>query len=107
MLNQVVLVGRIENMETVDEVTTITIIVPRAYKNVDGNYDSDHIPVQITGNMATNTLQYCKVADIIGIRGALRNVGISDRIELVADKVTFLSSHNPSVSEDEPNIEIE
>ena len=107
MLNQVVLVGRIENMETVDEVTTVTIIVPRAYKNVDGNYDSDHIPVQITGNMATNTLQYCKVADIIGIKGALRNVGISDRIDLVAEKVTFLSSHNPSVSEDEPNIEIE
>lgn len=107
MLNQVVLVGRIESMETVDEVTTVTIIVPRAYKNIDGNYDSDHIPVQITGNMATNTLQYCKVADIIGIKGALRNVGISDRIELVAEKVTFLSSHNPSVSEDEPNIEIE
>lgn len=107
MLNQVVLVGRIESMETVDEVTTVTIIVPRAYKNIDGNYDSDHIPVQITGNMATNTLQYCKVADIIGIKGALRNVGISDRIELVAEKITFLSSHNPSVSEDEPNIEIE
>lgn len=107
MLNQVGLVGRIENMETVDEVTTVTIIVPRAYKNPEGNYDSDHIPVQIAERMSENVLKYCKTNDIIGIKGALRNVGISDRIELVAEKVTFLSSSNPSVSEDEPNIDIE
>ena len=107
MLNQVVLVGRIEHMETVDEVTTVTIIVPRAYKNVDGNYDSDHIPVQMTNNIATNTLNYCKTNDIVGVKGALRNVGISDRIELVADKVTFLSSSHIDGTQDEPNIEIE
>lgn len=105
MLNQVVLVGRIEHMETVDEVTTVTIVVPRAYKNVEGNYDSDHIPIQITGNIATNTLQYCKVGDLIGIRGTLRNVGISDKVEVVADKVTFLSS--TTTSHDESNTEIE
>ena len=103
MLNQVVLVGRIESMETVDEVTTVTIIVPRAYKNVDGNYDSDHIPIQITGNIATNTLQYCKVGDLIGVRGALRNVGISDKVEVVAEKVTFLSSTH--ISQDESDTE--
>ena len=49
MLNQVVLVGRLvrdpELRETEEgkKVTNITIAVPRSYKNIDGEYDTDFI----------------------------------------------------------------
>ena len=47
MLNQVVIVGRltkdIESIETEDgkKRTTITIAVPRSFKNADGVYDTE------------------------------------------------------------------
>ena len=47
MLNQIVLVGRLVKnpelkvTETGKKMTTITLAVPRNYKNVNGEYDTD------------------------------------------------------------------
>lgn len=49
MLNQVVIVGRLTSDPEINEVengrkvTYITVAVPRTYKNVDGNYETDFI----------------------------------------------------------------
>ncbi|MGE5456177.1 MAG: single-stranded DNA-binding protein [Ignavibacteriales bacterium] len=50
MLNQTVIVGRIvrdpelRETESGKKVTNITLAVPRSFKNINGQYDTDFIP---------------------------------------------------------------
>lgn len=96
MLNQVVLVGRLTSDPKVEEkgelkVTNVTIAIPRSFKNSDGTYDTDFIKCTLYDNIATNTSEYCKKGDIVGIKGRLQNFE-SDDTNVIAEKVTFLSS---------------
>ena len=89
MMNQVIMVGRIVKIES-EERTIVTIAVTRAFKNSDGEYENDIIPVTLFGAISETTLEYCKKGDIIGVKG---RVQIEDnKIVLVADKISFLSS---------------
>ena len=104
MLNQSVIVGRLvrdpELYETDNgnKVTSITLAVPRSYKNMDGEYDTDFISCTLWKGVAENTGEYCHKGDLLGIKGRLQSRTIEEEeknktiIELVADKVTFLSS---------------
>ncbi len=104
MLNQSVIVGRLvrdpELYETDNgnKVTSITLAVPRSYKNMDGEYDTDFISCTLWKGVAENTVEYCHKGDLLGIKGRLQSRTIEEEeknktiIELVADKVTFLSS---------------
>ena len=94
MLNQTVIVGRLVNEpETISEerkIAKITIAVPRNFKNADGEYDTDFIPVRLFGGVAENTMEYVGKGDLVGVKGRLQsNDGV---IELIAEKVTFLST---------------
>ncbi|MBQ6628568.1 MAG: single-stranded DNA-binding protein [Methanosphaera sp.] len=96
MLNQVVLVGRLTSDPKVEEkgdkkVTNVTIAIPRSFKNIDGTYDTDFIKCTLYDNIATNTSEYCKKGDIVGIKGRLQNFDSEDT-NVIAEKVTFLSS---------------
>ena len=72
MLNQNIIVGRIANdpvlLENKDneKYNTITIAVPRNYKNKNSEYDIDFINVLLTKMISENTSQYCKKGDVIG-----------------------------------------
>jgi single-strand DNA-binding protein len=96
MLNQVVLVGRLTSNPEVREVgegkkvCDITIAVPRSFKNADGQYDTDFIPLTLWDNIATNTAGYCNKGDIVGAKGRVQSK--DGHIEIVAEKITFLSS---------------
>ena len=104
MLNQAVLVGRIvEDPELKDtekgKVTNITLAVPRSFKNSNGEYDTDFISCVSWKGVAESTVEYCKKGDLVGIKGRIqtRNVEFEDQshkqfVEVVAEKVTFLSS---------------
>lgn len=100
MLNQVVVVGRlvqdpeIKELENGQRVSNITLAVPRSYKNMNGEYETDFIPCKLWNNMADNVKGYCKKGDIAGIKGRLQTRQDEDKniIEIVAEKVTFLSS---------------
>ena len=107
MLNQTVLVGRLvkdpELYETDNgnKVTNITLAVPRSYKNADGVYETDFIDCVLWNSIATNTAEYTKKGDMIGIKGRVQsNMYENDAGELkkstqiVAEKVTFLSSRS-------------
>lgn len=108
MLNHVVLVGRlvdtpeIKKLETEKVVTNITLAVPRAYKNEDGEYETDFFDCELWNGVASATTEYCKKGDIIGIKGNLKtDYYIKDDIKIkttkiVAEKVTFLSSKKES-----------
>ena len=105
MLNQTVLVGRLvsdpelRETDNGNKVTNITLAVPRSYKNVNGEYDTDFIPCVLWKGIAENTAEYVKKGDLIGIKGHLqtRNLELDENIkrqsvEIIEEKVTFLSS---------------
>ena len=104
MLNQVVLVGRLTRNISVNKsengvkVATISIAVPRSFKNVDGNYDTDFINCVSFDNIADNVKEYCKKGDIVGVKGRVQSRVVEKDnekeylTEIIAEKVTFLSS---------------
>jgi len=104
MLNQVVLVGRLVKDPTVTEsengtkLSKITIAVPRSYKNVNGEYETDFIDCTLWQTVAENTCEYCHKGDVIGVKGRIETSTYEKNKEkkyvttVVAEKVTFLSS---------------
>ena len=80
------------------KVTTITLAVPRSYKNANGEYETDFIKCVLWAGVAQNTTEYCKKGDLLGVKGRVqtRNVEKDDKptsvIEMVAEKITFLSN---------------
>lgn len=105
MLNQTVIVGRLVRdpelyqTDNGNKVTNITLAVPRSYKNSDGEYDTDFISCVLWKGIAENAVEYCHKGDLLGIKGRIqsRNIEIDEEtkrqvVEVVAEKVTYLSS---------------
>ena len=86
MLNQVIIAGRLAHITD----TKVTVAVPRAYKNADGVYDTDFIPVKISGGIAESISNYCRKGDLVGIKGRLEVD--HGKTVVKAEKVSFLSS---------------
>lgn len=104
MLNQVVLVGRltrsikINKSEKGKKVATISLAIPRSFKNMEGTYDTDFIDCIAFESIAANTAEYCEKGDIIGVKGRVQSRVVEKEgkkeylMDIVAEKVTFLSS---------------
>lgn len=86
MLNQVVVVGRINSMEN----GMLVIAVPRSFKNENGEYDTDYIEARLSKSIESNISTYCEVGDLVGVKGRLESD--ANKMFVIADKVTFLSS---------------
>jgi len=99
MLNQVILVGRltsnpeVETLENGKKVSSIVLAVGRSFKNSEGVFETDFIRCVLWNNIAQNTTDYCRKGDVIGVKGRIQ-VGSyeKDAIEVIAEKITFLSS---------------
>ena len=104
MLNQVVLVGRLVKKpelrltENGRKTSTITLAVPRNYKNLNGEYDTDFLECTLWTNVAENTSEYCQSGDMVGVKGRIQTRVITSadgtkrkKTEIVAEKVTFLA----------------
>ena len=114
-MNQLLFVGRlvrnpeIKEMEDGKKVSGITLAVPRTYKNMNGEYDTDFIDVNLWGGFADNVVEYCHKGDLLGIKGSLNSRSIEEDgkkrnvLEVRAEKVTYLSSKRP----DRDNLEVE
>lgn len=104
MLNQVIIVGRFVSKPTFKETENgkkrckVTVAVPRSFKNAEGEYETDFIDVILWDAIAENTAEYCNKGDIVGIKGRLQTT--NKRMEVIAEKITFLSSKS-SDEEDE------
>jgi single-strand DNA-binding protein len=116
MLNQIVIAGRltsdpvVEDNEDGKKVSTITVAVPRAYKNVDGTYDTDFIKCTLWNGIAENTAEYCKKGDIVGVKGRIQTNSYENEegekvytTDIVAEKISFLSS---AKSKDKDDMEV-
>lgn len=107
MLNQIVMVGRlvqdpeIKELENGIKTSYITLAVSRSYKNSDGIYETDFIPCLLYKGIAENTTEYCKKGDVIGVKGRIQTKQEENKniIEIVAEKVTFLSSRKEKEEE--------
>lgn len=105
MLNQLVLVGRLvkkpelRESENSKKYSFITLAVPRSFKNMNGEYDTDFIDCILWDNIAASTVKYCNKGDIVGVKGRIQTRTIEKdgnknyAIEIIAEKVTFLSSN--------------
>jgi len=111
-MNNVVLVGRLTSnpevtkTENGNQVTYVNVAVTRNYKNVDGIYETDFIRCILWNEIAENTTEYCKVGDVIGIKGRLQSSSYDDEngkrhfvTDVVAERITFLSSAKPKEDE--------
>lgn len=100
MLNQIILVGRLvqdpktKELENGQRVSYITLAVARSMKNADGIYETDFIPCMICNNVADNVKEYYRKGDLLVIKGRIqtRQEECKNIIEIVAEKVTFLSN---------------
>ena len=104
MLNQVVLVGRIvfdlelKKNDSGKKYLSLMLAIPRSFKNIEGTYDTDFIRCIVWDNVASNTSEYCKKGDIVGLKGRLqsrlveRNEKKENIMEVIGEKVTFLTS---------------
>ena len=103
MLNQIILVGRLTDTQTTNQTTTITLAVSRSYKNTNGEYETDFIPVEIPHTIAQSTLDYLHKGDVIGVKGRIQTTD-TQAIKIIADRITFLSSNpNPNPTTETPN----
>ena len=105
MLNQTVIVGRIakdpelRETENGKKVTNVTLAVPRSFKNANGEYETDFISCVLWKGIAESTVEYCKKGDLVGVKGRIQTrVYEKDEekkysTEIVAEKITFLSSN--------------
>lgn len=104
-MNNVIIVGRLTSDPEVNEkaedkkVSSITVAVPRNYKNADGKYDTDFIHVTLWNAIAISTCEYCKKGDVIGIKGHLQTNSYEDDegnkkyvTDIIGEKVSFLST---------------
>ena len=79
MLNQIILVGRLTrdiNVYKSDKgvkVATISLAIPRSFKNMDGNYDTDFVDCVAFDAIAENTAEYCGKGDIVGVKGRVQS----------------------------------
>lgn len=112
MLNQVVLVGRIvydlelKKNDSGKKYLSMMLAIPRSFKNIDGTYDTDFIRCIVWDNVASNTSEYCKKGDIVGLKGRLQSrlVEKNDKkeniMEVIGEKVTFLTSSRDKEEKD-------
>lgn len=89
MINQCVVVGRLNNQPELNEETKNCILlieVQRQYKNEQGIYEKDIVKCTASGAIAENVIKNCKKGSIVGIKGMI----ITNNIVL-AEKITYLN----------------
>lgn len=105
MLNHVVLVGRLVNepelykTDTGKIISSMVLAIPRPYKSINGEYESDFIDCTLWQGVAENTIEYVKQGDLLGVKGHLSSYEVENddgtkhrKNRLVVERISFLSS---------------
>ncbi len=94
MCNNYVLVGRIKEIkeDKTNKCAIVTLTVPQSFKNANGEHDTNFIDVRMFGSIAESTKEYCKIGDIVGVRGRLQKLENDKELNVIAERVSFLSS---------------
>lgn len=73
-MNNLIIVGRIEKSPVMNEkenCVEFTLKVGRTYRNKNGEYEVDFIPIKIFGPMQQGVIDHCKENDAIAVKGRL------------------------------------
>lgn len=102
MMNYFMILGRLTKDPKMEEIEnkkhlTCKLAVPRSYKNAEGIYETDFLPVVMFDNIADNVNNYIKKGDLIAVKGHMREE--NGKLVLIAEKVSFLSSRKESEEE--------
>lgn len=105
MVNQLIVIGRLvkdpelRKTDTGKNVANITLAVPRSFKNINGEYETDYIDCVLWSAVAESTTEYCKKGDLLGVKGRIQtrkfeydDEKVRQVTEVIAEKVSFLSS---------------
>ncbi len=85
MLNQVILVGRVNKLDKFAGIVSIDIRRPNGK-------DSDVIPVTLNEGLMESVLEYLNEGSTIGIKASL-NID-NNILRIIGDKVTFINAKN-------------
>lgn len=89
-MNNIVMVGKIKTMPNDNNIMVVG--VTRNFKDEHGEYLTDYVPVKIWNDNINNIIEYCKIDDIIGIKGRIQSEDDTNNVYVVAERMTFLSS---------------
>lgn len=103
MLNSLVIVGKIETLPEIKEtsgghkVATLGLILDRPFKNMNGEYDVDHVTVTLWRGIAEMVCDLSAIGDVVGVRGRIQSNSYLAKdgntyhhLEIIAEKVSFL-----------------
>jgi len=93
-MNNLMILGRIEKSPIINEkenCVEFTIKVERNYRNKNGEYETDFIPIKIFGSMKQGVLDYCKENDVIAVKGRLSKLR-NEKLEIVVEKLSYIAS---------------
>jgi len=77
-MNSVSIVGRLtrdpegKTLNNGTQVANFTVAVNRNFKNKDGNYDTDFIPVEVMGKPAEFAMNYMTKGRLVSVLGSIR-----------------------------------
>lgn len=113
MLNQIVLIGRITHhpepkiLEDGKKVLKFQLAVQRSFKNMNGEYDTDFVYITCWEGLATIVESYIKKGVMIAVKGRVQawKYELDDEktlnmLEIVAERVTYLSTDKKSLEEE-------
>lgn len=119
MLNQTIIVGKLTENPKIKETSNnkkiidFTLAVPRNYKNINGEYETDYITCTALDKLGEQTIECCKKGDTLGIKGRIQTREIKEKnnkyykMELIAERVSFLSmKREPTKEEKDIDIKI-
>ncbi|MFU8793521.1 MAG: single-stranded DNA-binding protein [Acholeplasmataceae bacterium] len=105
MLNQVILVGRLTHdpefriLTDGRKVGDMSLAVQRAFKNMDGQYDTDFIKLSVWEGLATAIEPYAKKGVMLAVKGRVqtRKYEINEDkkinvLEVIGERVSYLTS---------------
>ncbi len=98
MVGRLVKDPEVKEKEKGKKVSYITIAIPRSFKNMDGEYETDFINCILWDIVAKTTVEHCKKGDVIGVKGRIQSRVVEADNEkkyytdVVAERITFLSN---------------
>ena len=101
-MNIVLLMGRlVQDVEIIEhpnaKYAKITLAVRREFKNSDGNYETDFLPVTLWEGLASTCSEYCKKGTLVSIKCRLQYNRWEDSegknhydVEIIGEKMSLV-----------------
>lgn len=95
MVNYAVLIGKIyqDIIKNKDKSYELILEVSRNYKNLNGLYDFDIIPIKLTNDLGNKVIKYYKKGNMVAVKAKIECLG-DEKLTLLAYDVTYFSSNN-------------